>query len=513
MDAKTIRFIRRGELVSLANVTPDRTLLEVLREDLSCTGTKEGCGEGDCGACTVVLGEVEGGALKYRAINSCIRLAQSIDGMALWTVEDLAADDGTLHPAQEAMVRCHGSQCGFCTPGFVMSLFGMYQNHVCQGRTVTRELAQEELSGNLCRCTGYRPILDAAQEMAKLPAECIDEKKLRAQLAAIPVTSDPAASGYLRPRTLSSLLALRAAKPQAQIVAGCTDVGLWVTKMHMRFADVLDVTAVEELRRVERYDHHIAIGAAVTLADAYDALIEDRPQLKTFANRFAGLPVRNSGTLGGNVANGSPIGDSMPLLIALNAHVVLMSTRGHRDMPLEHFYTGYRKNVLAPDEVLAWIKVPRPRQEFLRAYKISKRYDDDISAVCLVVNLTLDDGVVRKISIGAGGVAATPVRATQTEAALLGQPWTASAAQAAAGSLRAEFQPISDMRASAAYRSEVLGNLMQRFWLESQGMHGINLESIDPVMPGLDPASTRAHDAWIAGQARNDKVGGAGATP
>ncbi|MES3002324.1 MAG: xanthine dehydrogenase small subunit [Pseudomonadota bacterium] len=481
MESRTIRFIRRGELVALDNVPPDRTLLEVLREDLSCTGTKEGCGEGDCGACTVVLGEPEGDGLKYRAINSCIRLAHSIDGMALWTVEDLAEGDGTLHPAQEAMVQCHGSQCGFCTPGFVMSLFGMYQNHVCRGRTVTRELAQEELSGNLCRCTGYRPILDAAQEMEVLPRVRIDEKKLRAQLAAAQAT--PAASGYMRPRTLSSLVAMRTARPQAQIVAGCTDVGLWVTKMHMRFSDVLDVTAVEELRRVERYDNHIAIGAAVTLADAYDALVADRPQLKTFANRFAGLPVRNSGTLGGNVANGSPIGDSMPLLIALNAHVVLMSTRGHREMPLEDFYTGYRKNVLASDEVLAWIKVPLPSSsEFLRAYKISKRYDDDISAVCLVVNLTLDDGVVKQISIGAGGVAATPVRAVKTQASLIGRPWTAAAAQAAAKSLRAEFQPISDMRASAAYRSEVLGNLMQRFWLESQGMRGISLENVNAVV-------------------------------
>jgi xanthine dehydrogenase small subunit len=477
MEAKTIRFIRRGELVALNNVPPDRTLLEVLREDLSCTGTKEGCGEGDCGACTVVLGEERGEAIQYRAINSCIRLAHSVDGMALWTVEDLAADDGTLHPAQEAMVQCHGSQCGFCTPGFVMSLFGMYQNHVCHGKGITRELAQEELSGNLCRCTGYRPILDAAQQMQELPAVKVDELALVSQLKRLKAPASQEAA-YLAPKTLPALLAARAAHPGAQIVAGCTDVGLWVTKMHMQFGKVLDVTAVNELKRVEHYDNHVAIGAAVTLTDAFGALVAERPQLKTFANRFAGLPVRNSGTLGGNVANGSPIGDSMPLLIALNAHLVLMSTRGHREMPLEDFYTGYRKNVLAADEVLAWIKVPRPQKgEFLRAYKISKRYDDDISAVCLVVNMALDGSTVAKISIGAGGVAATPVRATQTEAALIGKPWTTDAARKAADALRGQFQPISDMRASAAYRSEVLGNLMQRFWLESQGMQQINLEN------------------------------------
>ncbi|CAA9406923.1 MAG: Xanthine dehydrogenase iron-sulfur subunit / Xanthine dehydrogenase, FAD binding subunit [uncultured Ramlibacter sp.] len=480
MDTKTIRFLRRGELVSLGNVPPDRTLLEVLREDLGATGTKEGCGEGDCGACTVVLGEPQGDGLSFRAVNSCIRLAHSVDGLAVWTVEDLVSDDGRLHPAQEAMVQCHGSQCGFCTPGFVMSLFGMYQNHVCKGRTITRGLAQEELSGNLCRCTGYRPILDAAQQMAQLPAVPVDEAAVAAKLKQLAAPAAPEYGRYLAPGTLRDLLAARAANPGAQVVAGCTDVGLWVTKQHRQFAQVLDVTRARELRRIEDYEHHIAIGAAVSLTDAYAALVAQRPQLKTFANRFAGLPVRNAGTLGGNVANGSPIGDSMPLLIALDAQVVLMSSGGHRHLPLEAFYTGYRQTVLAPDELLAWVLVPKPRAaEFLRAYKISKRYDDDISAVCLVIRLELEDGRVARVGIGAGGVAATPVRAQRTERFLAGKPWTVQTAQEAARVLRAEFQPISDMRASAAYRSEVLGNLLQRFWLESQGANDINLEQFE----------------------------------
>lgn len=479
MDAKTIRFVRRGELVSLANVPPDRTLLELLREDLGCTGTKEGCGEGDCGACTVVLGEPRGGALEYKAINSCVRLAHSIDGMALWTVEDLAAADGSLHPAQEAMVQCHGSQCGFCTPGFVMSLFGMYQNHVCRGAAIDRALAQEELSGNLCRCTGYRPILDAARRMGDLPRRPVDEAGVLAQLRALEDKRAlvPASGSYLDPRTLDEAVALRAANPQAQVVAGCTDAGLWITKMHKRFPRVLDVTRVAELRRVEARDGELVIGAAVTLTEAFAALVAQRPQLKPFASRFAGLPVRNSGTLGGNVANGSPIGDSMPLLIALGARVVLVGPRGERALPLEDFYTGYRQNMLAPDELVARLEVPQPAPgEFLRAYKISKRYDDDISAVCLVLNLHLQGGVVQHAGIGAGGVAATPVRARQAEAALTGQAWTAQAAQRAADALRAEFRPISDMRASAAYRAQVLGNLVQRFWLESQGVRHVNLE-------------------------------------
>jgi xanthine dehydrogenase small subunit len=488
ISAQTLTFLRRGQPVTLHHVAPDRTLLEVLREDLHCTGTKEGCGEGDCGACTVVLGEAVDGRLEYKAINSCIRLAHSVDGLAVWTVEDLANASGELHPAQEAMVQCHGSQCGFCTPGFVMSLFGMYQN-TQGGQGIDRAQAQADLSGNLCRCTGYRPILDAAQQMGGLPLPegCgVNEAATVAALQALDKNRQGTPSAYLRPTRLATLLQQRAAHPRAQVVAGCTDVGLWVTKMHKRFAQVLDVTAVRELRRVEDYPHHIAIGAAVTLTDAYAALVKDRPQLKTFAQRFAGLPVRNSGTLGGNVANGSPIGDSMPLLIGLGASVVLMrwdAKRGaiaHRELRLEDLYTGYRTNVMRPDELLAWIKVPRPTAgETFKAYKISKRFDDDISAVCLAIQMTLTDGVVAQVSIGAGGVAATPARARQTEAALRGRPWTAETVQAGVAALRAEFQPISDMRASAAYRQAVLGNLLQRFWLESQGLQHINLENLN----------------------------------
>ncbi|MFC7436306.1 xanthine dehydrogenase small subunit [Hydrogenophaga bisanensis] len=486
---QTLRFLRRGAPVSLDNVPADRTLLDILREDLHLSATKEGCGEGDCGACTVVLGEVVNGRLRYKAINSCIRLAHSVDGMAVYTAEDIAAPSGELHPAQEAMVQCHGSQCGFCTPGFVMSLFGMYQN-TQGGKGIGREQAQADLSGNLCRCTGYRPILDAAQQMGRLPlpAGCaVDEAATVAALSELKKKKPMAEASYLRPTTLANLLQARAAHPQAQVVAGTTDVGLWVTKMHKRFPQVLDVTAARELQRVETYPHHIAIGAAVTLTDAFAALVKERPQLLSFSQRFAGLPVRNSGTLGGNVANGSPIGDSMPLLIALGASVVLMRWKktktggeiAHRELRLEDLYTGYRTNVMRPDELLCWIKVPRPTGHALeKVYKISKRFDDDISAVCLAIQMTVKAGVVQQVSIGAGGVAATPARARQTEAALLGQAWNEDTVMAATAALRAEFQPISDMRASAAYRHTVLGNLLRRFWLESQGQQAINLESL-----------------------------------
>lgn len=496
MTTQPLQFLRRGQPVALGNVPPDRTLLEVLREDLGCTGTKEGCGEGDCGACTVVLGEERGGQLHYSAVNSCIRLAHSVNGMALWTVEDLAEDpliqpvgDAaaarktiTLHPAQEAMVQCHGSQCGFCTPGFVMSLFGMYQNHVCHGEPITRELAQEELSGNLCRCTGYRPILDAAQQMASLPGMVVNEAEVlqKLKLMAHDQSAQAANLSYIAPSSQTALLAARAAHPGAQIVAGCTDVGLWVTKQHKQYTQVIDVTRAAELREVTQHAEAIHIGAAVSLTDAFAALTAQWPQLHRFATRFAGLPVRNSGTLGGNVANGSPIGDSMPLLIALRAQVVLASqARGERQLPLEDLYTGYRQNVMAPDELLVRIVVPRPSaQEQLRAYKISKRFDDDISAVCLVLNLDIAGGTVQRASIGAGGVAATPARARQTEAALTSQPWTEATAQRAAAVLQAEFSPISDMRASGAYRRQVLGSLLQRYWLETQGQPSVSLDTL-----------------------------------
>ncbi|MEX1168185.1 MAG: xanthine dehydrogenase small subunit [Hydrogenophaga sp.] len=512
-SAQTLTFLRQGSPVALGNVPPDRTLLEVLRDDLHLTAAKEGCGEGDCGACTVVLGEAVNGRLEYKAINSCIRLAHSVNGMAVFTAEDISPVKSELHPAQEAMVKCHGSQCGFCTPGFVMSMFAMYQN-AGGGQGITRDSAQADLSGNLCRCTGYRPILEAAVKMGSmpLPSGCaVDEPATLKSLKALRPSSD-ADAAYLRPTSLAALLRARAGHPKAQVVAGCTDVGLWVTKQHRRFERVIDLTAVRELRRVETYPHHIAIGAAVSLTEAFNALVKERPQLLTFSRRFAGLPVRNSGTLGGNVANGSPIGDSMPMLIALGASVVLMrwkkSKQGgeiaHRELRLEDLYTGYRTNVMRPDELLAWIKVPRPSQreraaprgaqqasahqetggpglKMLRVYKISKRFDDDISAVCLAVQMTVKGGVVHQVSIGAGGVAATPVRARQTEAALLGQAWSSDTVMAAQAVLRSEFQPISDMRASAGYRQAVLGNLLQRFWLESQGMTAINLESLSSL--------------------------------
>jgi xanthine dehydrogenase small subunit len=477
-----LAFVHRQRVVRLQQVPLERTLLEVLREDLHACDTKEGCAEGDCGACTVVLGEAEDGALRYRAVNSCIRMAHATHGMVVWTAQDLTQADGSPHPVQAALLSQHATQCGFCTPGFAMSLFGLYQNRVRQGQPVNRAVAEEHLSGNLCRCTGYRSIIDAACSLGDYPVPQQDEAATQALLQSIP--EQAADSAYAQPRSLLQLLTLRAAHPHAQVVAGCTDVGLWVTKQHRRFARVLDTTAVSELRNIDKVNDGLRIGAAVTLEAAYAALAQQWPTLRRFWHRFAGLPVRNAGTLGGNIANGSPIGDSMPLLIALNARVVLARAQGGaiatRELALEGLYTGYRQNCMAADELLAWIEVPAPQPgAWMQVYKISKRQEDDISAVCLAIHLQLDaQQRVTHISIGAGGVAATPVRARQTEAALLGKVWDQGTVQAAQALLLQEFNPISDMRASADYRRQVLGNLLQRFWLETQGQALVTLEAL-----------------------------------
>ena len=480
-----IRFLLNGALVEVADTAPQTTLLEFLRDHRRLTGTKEGCAEGDCGACTVVLASPAlGGGLDWRPVNACIRLLPTVDGLGVFTVESLKGFDGALHPVQEAMVREHASQCGFCTPGFVMSLFGLYKN----AHRPSRDAVASALSGNLCRCTGYRPILAAAESMYALPAppdwrgpgvatdgtrRCTrDEEVLADTLASMARTEtfeyEHAGQHFFAPRTVDQLAAVVAARPDARIVAGATDVGLWVTKQHRPLGDLVHLGAVGELARIGEDGDRLAIGAAATLADAYAALDGEWPELRETWDRFASVPIRNSGTLGGNVANGSPIGDSMPALIALSASVVLRSERNERGLPLEDFYVGYRQTALAPGEFVAAIRVPRRRPgTVLRAYKLSRRHDQDISAVFVAIRLDLDGDRIATARLGVGGAAATPMRAVATEAVLEGHAWTEAAARAAMAVLREEFAPITDMRAGAAYRRDMLAALLLRCWHET----------------------------------------------
>ena len=471
-SAREIRFFHRGEIVRVADAPSTRSVLDWLREDQRCTGTKEGCNEGDCGACTVVVGElpehtdspaqaVRG--LRLRPVNACIKFLPSLHGKALFTVEDLRGPLG-LHPAQQALVDCHGSQCGFCTPGFAMTLWSSYENHCAAGTRPDRAQLADELAGNLCRCTGYRPILEAGERMFHHAPVAFDTAPVVAALRAI-ADGAPAAA----PRTLAELARRVAASPTARLVAGGTDVGLWVTKQFRDLGEVIPVTEVDELKAVRHADGTLWIGAGASLETAWAALAARAPALAEAWRRFASPPIRHAGTLGGNVANGSPIGDSAPVLMALDAQVELRHGERVRRLPLDDFYTGYLANRMEPGEFVQALVVPDAawaRQ--LRAYKISKRFDSDISAVFAALAIALDGERVADVRLVFGGMAAVVKRAAGAEAALRGQPWNAATLAAAQDALAIDFKPLDDMRASASYRLRVAQNLLRRFWLETQ---------------------------------------------
>jgi xanthine dehydrogenase small subunit len=465
---KKVTFVFRGSKVE-ENPAATLTVLDYLREHAHRTGTKEGCGEGDCGACTVAIARLNAqGQVEYSPTNSCIRFVSSLEGAALITVEDL----DQAHPAQKAMVACHASQCGFCTPGFVMSLAVAHEQRSRQA--LTREQVGDAISGNLCRCTGYRPIVDAGVSM-KVYDEPTDVRPSAWWHAEQLLPSLRAISSS---KSLSDVLVERAQNPNAQIIAGSTDVGLWVTKQHKDFDHSIDVTQVAELNEVVFLDEQLTIGCAVNLERSFDALAkwsacsfsDNQKVIQNFAYRFAGKPIRSTGTIGGNVANGSPIGDSMPLLLAMGASVRLQSIDALHDVALEDFYLAYRKTALAADEILTHILVPnQPAHSRLFAYKVSKRFEDDISAVCLVARLTIVDGKIEQARLGIGGMAATPKRAYATEHALQGKAAVLATFLQVRSVLDSEFTPLSDMRASAQYRNVVLSNLLRKVFHEIEG--------------------------------------------
>jgi len=470
MDA--VRFLLDGQVLELEAVDPTASVLDLLRYRLGRTGSKEGCAEGDCGACTVLVGELAGAEgderVRWRALNACILFVPMLDGKALLTVESLATG-GALHPLQDELVQRHGSQCGFCTPGFVMSLYARSIGALGTEQTALADV----IAGNLCRCTGYGPILDAGAAVPVAPrddaATLAGLRALRRQTALLQTHADAAAGRVRRstaPRSADALAALLLERPDARLVAGATDVGLWVTKQQRVLDDVVFIGDIPELRDLHDTPDGLHIGACVRYSEAQAALAALHPALGELVRRIGGTQVRNAGTIGGNIANGSPIGDMPPALIALGATLTLRRGDARRSLPLEEFFLDYGRQARQPGEFVESVYVPRPAAATLyRVDKLSKRFDSDISAVCGAFALRIADGVVTQARIAFGGIAGIPQRARGAEQALLGQPWSAATIEIAAATLAQDFSPLSDARGSAAYRLAVAANLLRRLWI------------------------------------------------
>lgn len=461
MNMGEIAFLLNGTPVRIAGEPPVRTLLDWLREARGLTGTKEGCNEGDCGACTVMVTDAEG----TRALNACILFLPQLHGKAVRTVEGLSGPQGQMHPVQEAMVAHHGTQCGFCTPGFVMSMAAAHK----AGRTDHDDV----LAGNLCRCTGYAPIIRAAEAAASQPVpDWIDDRPLD--------LSEPETdlAGAFRPTTSDQLAAWYVENPTATLIAGATDVGLWVTKQLRDPSPLAFLNGIADLKRIETGADHIRIGAGVTVEDLRLAMLAPHPALAEMLRRYASVQVRNAATIGGNIANGSPIGDGPPALIALGATLHLRRGDSRRDLPLEAFFLDYRKQDRQPGEFVEAVTLPATAPG-LRVYKLSKRFDQDISAVCGGLNLTVTDGIVTAARLAFGGMAGIPKRATAAEAALQGQPFTEAGFRAAMAAMAGDFTPMTDMRASAAYRMQAAQNMLLRYFHDLNGT-AVNVLEVAP---------------------------------
>ncbi len=477
-----IRFLLSEQIIELLSFDPQLTVLEWLRTEARRRGTKEGCAEGDCGACTVVVGELHDGSVRYRAFNACILLLATLDGRQLITVEDLARRG--LHPVQQALVDQHGSQCGFCTPGFVMSLFAMYHDKD-RGERPGRAEIDQGLAGNLCRCTGYAPIVKAAREVLAQPAADHFTNRRNLIIRALediqPVTAAHVqfeGRHFFSPRSYSELSRLLVEYPAAVMVAGATDVGLWITKQQKRMEVLIYTCNVMELQEVtvDPEQDRLEIGAAVSYTDAMDALSGYFPDFRPLLSRLGAVQVRNAGTIGGNIANGSPIGDMPPPLIALRARLLVRSAAGRRELDLENFFIAYGKQDLRPGEFIEKVLLPLPgERQLFRVYKLSKRFDQDISSVCAAFALVLDGGEVASIRICYGGMAGVPARARGAENALLGQSWTRENIERAKSAMADDFEPLTDWRASSEYRMLAAQNLLQRFFLETTGSETVQL--------------------------------------
>ena len=465
-----ISFRLNGEERTETSAAPTRTVLEYLREDLGLTGTKEGCAEGDCGACSVIM--VRHGSERVEAVNACLLTVGQLDGARLVTVEGLSEKGGELEAVQAAIVAEDGTQCGFCTPGFVVALHALRHS----GEDVTDAVIHDALAGNLCRCTGYRSIV-AAAHAAAVPADFRDYDAGPAPAAG--EAYEAQGQSFLAPASLDALIAARQAHPDAPLLSGGTDLGLRFSKDREAFPVTIFTQNVAELKEIAEDDSRIRIGAAVTYTEALGRIEELYPSFAVLIHRIGSRQIRNVGTLGGNVGNASPIGDTPPCLIALDTTLTLHGPAGARDLPLEDFFLDYRKTDLAGDEVIASLTIPKlGRDQVFRSYKVSKRYDQDISAVVGAFRLTIADGIVSEARIAFGGMAATPKRAPASEAALNGQPWNEETAARAGAAMAEDFRPIDDHRASADYRLRVAANLFVRLYRDIEGVDDIEVTAL-----------------------------------
>lgn len=441
----TIKFLLNGETIELDATDPTVTLLDWLRETRGLTGTKEGCNEGDCGACTVMVTDAE----TRRALNACILFLPQLHGKAVRTVEGFASPEGALHPVQEAMVTHHGSQCGFCTPGFVSSMVTAHTNG--------RDGYDDILAGNLCRCTGYAPIVRAAKAAAEQPVPVW----VKDSAPTVPASA-------FAPETADELAAWYVAHPKGTLIAGATDVGLWVTKQHRDLGEVAFLHRCRDLQRIDDQGDNLRIGAGVTMAALHPVLNDLHPSYGEMVRRYGSEQVRGAATIGGNIANGSPIGDNPPALIALGATLHLRRGDTVREMPIEDFFIEYGKQDRAAGEFVEAVGIPKSAPA-LRVYKISKRFDQDISALCAAFNVSVENGKVSSARIAFGGMAGTPLRAINAETALTGAPWSRDTMHSAMDAMTQDYTPMSDMRASAEYRMEAAQNLGMRYFDDISG--------------------------------------------
>jgi xanthine dehydrogenase small subunit len=474
-----VEFLLNGQPCSEADAPPTMTVLDWLRSRARLTGTKEGCAEGDCGACTVVVGRPANGGMRYQAVNSCLMMLPQIADCAVLTVEGLAAADGTLHPVQQAMVDADATQCGFCTPGFVMAMFAFHHG----GEPADDTVIHDALAGNLCRCTGYRSIVEACRRIANGPADRFAKGTgaTASALAALSPCTDyrHRAQTFLLPRSLGALLEALAQHPGALLLAGGTDLGLRVSKDREAFPVVIATRDVAELRQITTGEGALELGGAVTYSEALPHLDEHFPSFGALVRRIGSRQIRNLGTIAGNLATASPIGDTTPCLITLDATVKLASRAGERTLPVEAFITGYRKTALAPGEVIASIRIPfLARGQDFSVYKLSKRFDQDISTVIAAFRLERQGDRVGELRAAYGGMAARALRATSVEGAVKGRPWAPAWLADIDGLLARDFTPIGDHRGGAVYRRRAAANLLRRFQLETSLAAPMRVEAI-----------------------------------